>query len=267
MNVGFVSVVIPCFNCQDTIIRAIESVWNQKLRPSEVIIVNDCSNDETLSILNEIYDYYGGDWVKIINLEQNYGPSYARNIGWKKATGDYIAFLDADDSWCPDKIKIQYSLMEKNRNIYISGHLMMYPGLKKRNNKISNFTITKLTFEDFLIKNYFSTPSVMVKREIIERFDITQKYSEDYLLWLNILWKYKEGFLINDYLGELHKKPYGESGLSANLFLMEKGELKTYKKIFSKVGGIKKLLFIPTVSISLVKFIRRFISNMLNKIF
>lgn len=264
MNRNFVSVVIPCFNCQDTILRAVESVWNQKLRPSEVIIVNDCSNDKTQSILSEIYNQYGDEWIKIINLEKNCGPSYARNVGWKEARGDYIAFLDADDSWYPDKIKVQYSLMKKNENIYISGHLMNYPGLKKKNNS-STIEIKRLNFKDFLIKNYFATPSVMVKKEVSERFDVTQKYSEDYLLWLNILWKHEDGLFINHYLGELHKKPYGESGLSGNLFLMEKGEITTYKKIFSQVRGIKKLLFVPILFISLIKFMRRLFRNVLNK--
>lgn len=249
-----VSVIIPCFNCQNTIMRAVKSVFMQILKPLEVILVNDCSTDQTIDVLKDIKKRYGEDWIKIIDLEKNKGPSYARNIGWELAKGDYVAFLDADDSWYPEKIKLQYTLMKKNPSIYISGHLIDYPS--KKNKSFDNEILT-ISLSKALIKNYFITPSVMVKRKIPERFDVNQRHSEDYLLWLTILNKYGKGRVINKYMGELYKHPYGESGLSGNLWLMEKGELTTYKKMFPKIKGIKKFVLIPVMLISLMKFVRR----------
>ena len=104
-----VSVIIPCYQCTSTIQRAVDSVAQQSLLPREVILVDDASDDETLEMLYSIQKSYGSNWVKVLSLKTNGGPSLARNAAWELVDSSYVAFLDADDSWHPQKIEIQFS--------------------------------------------------------------------------------------------------------------------------------------------------------------
>jgi len=121
-NFASVSVVIPCYCCKNTIERAVKSVAEQTLRPAELIIVDDASNDGTLEFLFEIKRKYGNDWIKIIPRQENRGPGATRNVGWDIATQPFIAFLDADDAWHPHKIEIQLKYMQEHPAIDITGH-------------------------------------------------------------------------------------------------------------------------------------------------
>ena len=116
-----VSVIIPTFNSQKTIERAVNSVVNQTFKSFEIIIVDDCSTDikckEVLRILANKYNY-----IKVMFLEKNSGPSTARNTAWNIAKGKYIAFLDSDDVWHPQKLEIQYKFLEKNKEVYFLWH-------------------------------------------------------------------------------------------------------------------------------------------------
>src|SRR5512147_969550 len=91
-----VSVIIPCYNCRHTIRRTINSIVQQTLKPAEVILIDDCSQDNTLEILQELQQKFSKNWIKIISLPVNSGPATARNQGLNLATEDYVALLDAD---------------------------------------------------------------------------------------------------------------------------------------------------------------------------
>src|SRR6266849_2332172 len=105
-----VSVIIPCYNSEKFISRAIDSVINQKYETLEMILVDDGSTDGTKTILDK-YALDNSSWIKIIQQE-NKGACAARNAGLKIANGDYIQFLDADDNLLPDKIKFQIGLVK-----------------------------------------------------------------------------------------------------------------------------------------------------------
>ena len=109
MSKKLVSVVIPAYNCADTICEALESVFNQTYSNLEIIVINDGSTDETKHILQEFSS-------KIIYLEQeNGGPGSARNKGIRVSRGDYIAFLDADDILAHNKIELQLGCFKIGR--------------------------------------------------------------------------------------------------------------------------------------------------------
>ena len=110
---NFVSIIIPCYNSQQFIRRAINSVLKQSYRNFEIIAVNDGSKDSTSSILDEFKKK-----IKIIHIK-NSGPSVARNIGIRKSKGELISFLDSDDYWHKDKLKIQVNFMNKYEDIKI----------------------------------------------------------------------------------------------------------------------------------------------------
>ena len=112
-----VSIVTPVYNGEKTIAYTIESVLNQTFDNFEMIIVDDKSNDNTISIIKK---YQALDKrIKLFTLEKKSGAASARNRAIKEANGKYVAFLDCDDLWLKDKLEQQINFMKKN-NIYFS---------------------------------------------------------------------------------------------------------------------------------------------------
>lgn len=108
-----VSVIIPTYNRADFIAETLESVLTQTYEPCEIIIVDNGSTDDTLARLAPY-----GDVVRVIGEAQSgMGGAYARNTGIKHAKGDYIAILDSDDLWHPDKLKLQMALLTNDKNL------------------------------------------------------------------------------------------------------------------------------------------------------
>jgi glycosyltransferase involved in cell wall biosynthesis len=101
-----ISVIIPTFNRSDTISNAINSVLKQTFEPNEIIVIDDCSNDNTQEILKSI------DNIVILKTKKNSGAQTARNIGIKAAKSDWITFLDSDDEWLPRKLEKQISVLK-----------------------------------------------------------------------------------------------------------------------------------------------------------
>ena len=118
-----VSVIIPAYNSASTIIRALQSVASQTLAPLEIIVVDDASTDTTRD-LTTTFASSSSIPVRVLTQTTNSGPSTARNAGWDAATGDYIAFLDADDQWHPRKIELQYQVMQSRPELTMSCHLL-----------------------------------------------------------------------------------------------------------------------------------------------
>ncbi len=99
-----ISVIIPVYNREDTITNCLESVIKQTYAPAEIIVIDDNSTDDTIKQINKF-----NDKIIILNTEQQSGAQTARNIGIKAAKSDWIAFLDSDDEWLPNKIEKQVS--------------------------------------------------------------------------------------------------------------------------------------------------------------
>lgn len=122
-----VSVIIPTFNPSGYIFEAVESVKNQQNFNNdslEIIVVDDCSNNEaSLQILRELNRV---DNVKVVSLARNGGPSLARNTGIKKAKGQYIGFIDDDDLWPPNKLKIQFEAFDEHEHLEIVSGQVQY---------------------------------------------------------------------------------------------------------------------------------------------
>ena len=110
-----VSVVIPTYNARSTIERALQSVANQSLNAIEVIVIDDASTDDTINIVSE-FSATSKIAIRILRSDQNAGPGSARNRGWDSSTGEFIAFLDADDVWHPQKLEIQVREMQQESN-------------------------------------------------------------------------------------------------------------------------------------------------------
>jgi glycosyltransferase involved in cell wall biosynthesis len=252
-----VSVVVPCYRCSLTIARAVDSVFAQSVIPFEVILVEDCSADETLAVLQKVEQSYFGR-IKIVQMGLNLGVASARNAGWALATQPYIALLDADDSWYPEKLRIQYEYMSNNPDVTLCGHQCVLMSDSYETPDLSeNSHVTKISAGSLLFKNAFSTPTVMLKRDIPFRFKEGRRCAEDLLLWQLIAFEGLQVVRIESPLAYVHKPLYGAGGLSAHLWNMEKGELSNFEFLYrtKKIGIV---LFIISVSFSITKFLRRF---------
>ncbi len=257
-----ISVVIPCYRCAETIERAVTSVWTQTARPAEVFLVEDGSGDDTLKRLWDIQRHYTKDWIKVIPLAENGGPSVARNIGWGVCTQRYVAFLDADDAWHPRKIEIQYAWMREHPEVALTGHQHVW---------IKEGVILQLTLPNkwraqqigclrLLLSNRFSTSSAMLRRDLLFRFEPARRYSEDYLLWLQIVFSGYHAYLLDLPLAYRYKAAYGEAGLSKNLWKMWKGELANYRRLRDE-RIISDSAYGFLALYSLTKFLRRLIKK------
>lgn len=260
-----VSVVIPCFNNKKTIRRAFDSVISQKLLPAEVIFIDDFSQDATLEIIHHIQSDYP-KLVKVLKLNINQGAATARNYGWDSAESEYIAFLDADDVWHPDKLKIQFEFMKSNQGISISGHThQIKSSVSEPWVRASPFKFKVLRKWSLLFSNQFCTPSVMLKREIPFRFLTGKRYAEDYLLWLQIGLSDFGVAKFDMPLVATFKDNFGSSGLSSNLIKMQLGEFDCYWNLY-KLRLINLILFFATSVYSTIKFFRRILLTGLRKI-
>jgi len=251
-----ISVVIPCYRCALTIGRAVDSVFQQSVIPSEIILVEDCSADETLVALQELERVHPG-MIKIVWMKSNGGAASARNAGWVIATQPYIAFLDADDSWHPEKLRIQYEYMRNNPDVALCGHQCVWvhdsetpPVLPK------NLHATKISASSLLFKNAFSTPTVMLKGDISFRFQEGKRCAEDLLLWQQIAFAGLQVVRLESPLAYVYKHLYGAGGLSAQLWKMEKGELSDFIFLY-RAKNICFLLYSAAILFSLAKFIKR----------
>lgn len=186
-----VSVVIPVYNGEKTILRAIDSILKQSYPNFEIIIVNDGSTDNTKSILNTIKD----PRVKVINLDKNIGRSAARNLSINKARGEYIAMLDADDYSYPDRLEKQIAYMSQHK-VSLCGTWAYLVDTSGNMTEWQQPTTTEEIRKTILRSNTFIHSSIMAKKSIIQEFggyDENLHCSEDYDLYLKISSKYSVG--------------------------------------------------------------------------
>ena len=216
-----VSVVVPCYRCADTIAAAVASIAAQSLPPAEVLLVEDCSGDRTLEALREVAAAHAEGWIKVIALPANGGPSRARNAGWQVASQEYIAFLDADDTWFPAKLELQIAALRADPAIALIAHRMVVrerglaPPALRRPVRASVIGRRRL-----LLNNPFPTASVVLRRDLPFRFDENYRRVEDFLLWAQIAFSGYRCAKINQTLAAWHKPNYGAGGLSEDLAAM-----------------------------------------------
>lgn len=195
-----VSVIIPSYNREKTIERAVMSVLNQTYKDLELIVVDDCSKDNTVEVLKSIED----DRLKIIRLEKNSGACVARNVGVENAQGDYIAFQDSDDEWLLDKLEKQMAIFEKEKVDLVFCAFNRF-GLGK------NLTCPKLSEgiverKTLLEDSRISTQTLVGKKECFEnvKFDPEMPRLQDYDITIRLSKKYSIYFvnepLVNMYV-------------------------------------------------------------------
>ena len=220
-----VSVIIPAYNSASTIIRALQSVAAQTLAPLEIIVVDDASSDATRDLV-ATFASSSPIPVRVLKQPINGGPSAARNAGWDTATGDYIAFLDADDQWHPRNIELQYQVMQSQPEVTMSCHGHHFSSSTTwADISAADTKANPVSFHKFLIRNRCATPTVMLKRSITERFDSRKRFAEDYLLWMQITASHGPALRLEAQLAHCSNPGYGGTGQSGQMLKMELSEI------------------------------------------
>ena len=257
LDIALVSVIIPCYRHVETLERAVTSVVEQSLPVMEVIIVNDGADLKVHDAVVVLKAKFKDNFIKLVSLPINVGAGEARNAGWNVAKGQFIAFLDADDAWHPQKISIQYNFMTSHPNIAITGHRhRQEEGQPDWLDYDVSEGFSPLGVSKFLFFNQFITPSVMIQNSLDFRFAKNQRHMEDFGLWLSVALNGHGIVKLEAELACIFKDPFGESGLSANLLKMEQGELLVYWNAAKCRPSLFPSLLI-LYPFSMLKFLRR----------
>ena len=253
-----VSAIIPCYRCTATIDRAVASVAAQSHLPAELILVDDASRDGTLERLRALAARHAPGWIRVVALPENRGAADARNAGWEIATQPYVAFLDSDDAWHPRKIELQYAFMASHPEVALCAHrheILASPDVPQT--EVGAFSAQPVSRLSLLLSNNFFAPTMMMlKREVPHRFLPGRRHVDDHLLWLQLLCSGLPFVRLSAKLAYTYKRPYGEGGLSGQLWKMEKAELANYW-ILRRDGCIGVPAAVALSLYSLAKFLRR----------
>ncbi len=256
-----ISVVIPCFNSATTIERALRSVEHQTTKPHEVLVVDDASSDNSISVIEQFASTSSLN-IRVIKQSVNGGPSVARNTAWNTATSEFIAFLDADDQWHPQKLELQLNAMLANPTCVMSFHDHLF-GSSEQFESLPFAPITsQATLRNYLLRNRSATPTVMLRSAVTERFTSTKRYAEDYLLWMTIIASHGSALHIHATLAHCSNLGYGGSGQSGRLWKMERSELSGFVSLWR--SGAISLPTLVAVSIwSITKYLLRLFDTFL----
>lgn len=181
-NNGLVSVIMPSYNTAKYIAESIESIMNQTYPYWELIIVDDCSTDDTDSVVAE---YLSDTRIRYLKNEKNSGAAISRNYALREAKGKWIAFLDSDDVWLPEKLETQIAFMQENDykftctdyRIRLNGTWLPYIYTSPK-------VITRRKLFNYC---YFSTITVIYDREFVGLVQIENlRKNNDYAMWFEV---------------------------------------------------------------------------------
>ena len=229
-----VSIITPLYNSESSICGTYASIEQQTFSDWEWIVIDDCSSDGSAATAEQLVK--SDNRIKLLRNDVNGGAAKARNLGIQAAKGRYIAFLDADDSWAPDKLERQLKFMSERSSPYsfTSYHVV----LEGNNHSEKTFVprYSKATYSKLLHRNDIGCSTVICDREIIGDFQMNEAAvkREDYACWLELA---RKGFI-----GELMDAPLTFYRLSKNSVSHNKAEmLKLQWNVFR---NIEKLGFL-----------------------
>ena len=184
-NKALVSIVMPAYNCEKYVVEAINSILAQTYRNWELLVLDDGSKDNTLRIIEEFSQK--DSRIKALPNGKNIGVSATRNRGIELASGEWIAFLDSDDMWKPEKLEKQFEIVEKEAAEFLftgSSYINEEGEAYKEIFEVPE----KITYKKLRNQNVISCSSVLVKKKYFEHIKMEKdEMHEDYAVWLRIL--------------------------------------------------------------------------------
>ncbi|MBC2577730.1 glycosyltransferase family 2 protein [Peptostreptococcus russellii] len=206
---NLVSVIVPVYNAEDFMCETLDSILAQTYKSIEIICIDDMSKDSSRLIIEDYASKYEN--IRPILLEENGGVSNARNVGIANARGRYIAFLDSDDVWMPEKIEKQIKFMQENKYAFtFTGYRFMDADSKLLNTVVH--AKKELTYDKLLRQNAISCLTVVIDREYIEDIYMPKIHHEDYAAWLRILKKGYKAYGLDEILAKYRTRQNSLSG-------------------------------------------------------
>ena len=242
-----VSIITPVYNAEDFIHQVIESVIAQSYPHWEMIVVEDCSTDSSREIIRTFSEK--DERIRMIEMTGNKGVGEARNTGLKEAGGTYIAFIDSDDWWYPDKLEKQLAFMKKgNYPISYTAYEMMDTEGKDIGRVIH--AIPEVTLHTYLKSTIIGLSTAMISREIIGDFAISNmRMRVDTQLWIRLL---KRGFKAYGMDEVLARYRVHSNSISRNRLKAARQTWKLYFKV-EKLGLFQSLYYFSHYALSAIK--------------
>lgn len=225
MNKPNVSVITPVYNAEKFLKETIDSVLKQTYKDYEYLLVDDCSTDSSADIVKEYAE--NDNRVKYIKLKENSGAAVARNTGLEHAQGRYIAFVDSDDLWYPEKLEKQLTFMQENNEAFTytkyehiteDGEIQSAPDFPER-----------LNYSGLLKNTAIACSTVVIDREVIGDFRMPLvRKGQDTATWLKILRDHDYAYLVDEILNQYRGR---EGSLSSNKIDALKRTWNTYRNL------------------------------------
>lgn len=182
-DIGLISIVMAAYNAEQTIKKAVQSVVDQSYQNWELLVINDCSTDNTVEVVNGFNDKR----IKVLNNHNNCGVSLTRHHGFAEAKGEWIAILDSDDAWMPTKLEEQVRRQKATQGkLLFTGSTFM-----DSNGQAIDWTLhvpEQITYKELLKQNLMSNSSVLVRRDLLLKNEVLNDgLHEDFACWLKLL--------------------------------------------------------------------------------
>lgn len=182
-----VSIITPMYNSETFISETINSVLNQTYKNWELLLIDDCSSDNTLQIAKLFSKRHSN--IKVLKNSTNLGTAISRNFGIEKSKGDFIAFLDADDLWKPEKLEKQLDFVKRNNcDVCFSSYELINKKGKKLNKLVKALPV--LSYNKLLKSNYIGNLTGLYNTKTLGKIKTTNlRKRQDWLLWLEAIKK------------------------------------------------------------------------------
>lgn len=243
-KINSISVIIPVYNAEKTILRALNSVLAQTTYEyiKEIIVIDDCSTDNTLSVIGDLKRF--DSKIKILTNKKNSGAGVCRKLGVDAASAQFVAFLDSDDEWSDDKIESQTEFMSRLQvDFSCTSYIKVDGGFEKM--VVDQPEIIK--FKRCLTRNYIATSTVICNRMVIKNKMSLLRKRQDWATWLSVL-KERDCICLKKAMMKRHRSP---GSLSEEKFSL----LRYNFWVLREEGGLN----ISAATVYLIK-------NILNKI-
>lgn len=199
MEKHLVSVITPVYNAGKFIEKTIQSVMSQSYPHLEMLLVDDCSSDNSAAVIQELAQK--DPRIRYMKLKENSGAAVARNYGLENAKGQYIAFIDSDDVWKPHKLEHQLAFMQQNQHAFTYTNYEMM----KETGEVSLQSVqlpAKLNYKGLLKNTAIACSTVMIDKKVIGDFRMPLvRKGQDTATWLQILRTHDYAYLLNEVLG------------------------------------------------------------------
>ncbi|MDA7655075.1 glycosyltransferase [Akkermansiaceae bacterium] len=232
-----ISVITPSYNSEKTIEECIRSVIAQNYRNLEHIVIDDCSSDDSLLIIEKLASSY--PHLRIVRNLKNRGPAEARNRGLELAKGNLICFLDSDDVWLKNKLATQVEIAKLKKYPLICGGYFKFKG-DDDSFSIIHKKLIEISFNKMKYSNWIYTSSVMVDKRLTGEFKMDQDlYYDDYGCWLVIIRKFGPAYYLPR---EVFKYRITTKSVSRNKLTSAVKTMQVYEKVF-KFNLLQKIFY------------------------